>query len=325
MEKSRRKSPLFSLCKWSSESAPSMRSRQISRAQAAVRGRFPMRQRPVLLLSGLQVDCSDNEMGRRQTSEVEIRAQPSLAAIGQFMRDQDVVSVVMNGPLDRQEYFVRLKRLMRFIGSRLSNEQVRTVGRRMMKKSATFQIQRVWHSRRSRAATVQDNLNELLAEAACHFDEQQLRHLLSLLRASWRREDDRGRQRILALVRTVGRTRELAEEARASLCAVAWQLLIEHCHPSLTPRLMQAALYTNYDIINAGASISNRFSFSFYLQNPMRCSAKSTQMRRLICWPTRQLTFRILRDCSSTCKFYWSWREVPPRRRSSWSSGQPRE
>ena len=110
-------------------------------------------------------------------------------SIVQWMADNRVLSVALEGNIDHIQYTDRIKAIVEFLGPRLSVEE----------------LSKMWNLQDSPNSHVMDNVYAIMAGAAAKFSLLQFEHLTGLIKEKWTTSNDRVREKLLALIGQIGK------------------------------------------------------------------------------------------------------------------------
>ena len=109
--------------------------------------------------------------------------------IVQWMANNRVLSVALEGNIDHIQYTERIKAIVEFLGPRLGIEE----------------LSKMWNLQDSPNSHVMDNVYSIMAGAAAKFSLLQFEHLTTLIKEKWSTSNDRVREKLLALIGQIGR------------------------------------------------------------------------------------------------------------------------
>ncbi len=102
----------------------------------------------------------------------------------EWMAENRVLSVALEGNIDQVQYTDRIKAIVEFLGSRLSNDD----------------LTKMWRLQLSSNAHVRENIHDIIASAAAQFTLSQFEHLTALIKDTWQGSSDRIREKLLELI-----------------------------------------------------------------------------------------------------------------------------
>lgn len=127
--------------------------------------------------------------------------------LSQWLSDNEVLSLALEGNIDQAQYCDRLRTLLVFLGPRLSCQDVT----------------KIWSLRRGRAAVTVDNVHTIVTQAATKFGSKELDHLLTLIQKvdeilfetiekyfhriffqSWSGEGERSKEKLVSVLGKIG-------------------------------------------------------------------------------------------------------------------------
>eukprot|EP00795_Rhopilema_esculentum_P004483 gene4483-20726_t len=159
-------------------------------------------------------------------------------ALIHWLLENKVLSIAFQSSLHQHQYCEKLKKVVEFVGARLSNDELTTI----------------WTMQSGKHNTVVDNIHTIIASAAQSFTSDQLEHLISLLQQSWNSEDEKAREKLLMLIGRIGR--EVNDSrAVAKLLEVVWGL--SHVD-SLPTHLINQAVQSHLDILTLSQYVTDQ-------------------------------------------------------------------
>eukprot|EP00794_Sanderia_malayensis_P007934 gene7934-8789_t len=164
-------------------------------------------------------------------------------AIMQWLLDNKILSIAFQSSLHQHQYCEKLKRVVEFVGSKLSNDELSTI----------------WNMQSGKHNTVVDNIHTIISTAAQSFTSDQLDHLIILLEKSWSSEDEKAREKLLLLIGRIGREITNAERV-AQLLGVVWSL----AHDSDLPTyLINQAVQSHLDILTESQAVRDGIKHTY--------------------------------------------------------------
>ncbi|XP_071548346.1 ubiquitin carboxyl-terminal hydrolase 24-like isoform X1 [Panulirus ornatus] len=154
--------------------------------------------------------------------------------IQEWMTSKRVLSLALEGNIDQVQYTDRMKELVEFMGPKLREEE----------------LSRIWLMAEKASPHVVDNIHRIMAAAATRFNPHQFDHLLSLIRKSWDKGNDRLREKLLSFIGKIGQDSRLGRTAEKMLDAL-WELARVSALP---PRLVHQAMNEHLIILNESAA-----------------------------------------------------------------------
>ena len=151
----------------------------------------------------------------------------------EWMAENRVLSVALEGNIDQVQYTDRIKAIVEFLGTRLSNEE----------------LSKMWALQKTNSANahVVENVHDIISGAAAQFDAGQFEHLTVLIKDTWQESNDRIRERLLELIGKLGREANAIKSTQAIL-----QLLWEVSRLADLPKnLVERALGEQLDILTS--------------------------------------------------------------------------
>ncbi|XP_022101626.1 ubiquitin carboxyl-terminal hydrolase 24-like isoform X2 [Acanthaster planci] len=138
-----------------------------------------------------------------------------------WLVDKKVLSIALDGNIDKSQYCDRLKGIVVFLGTKLSQEE----------------LTGIWNMQNDQPLTVVENIHSIMSAAAVKFNTEQLEHLFYLIQKAWTTENDRIQEKLLSLIGRIGR-----EVRNAKTTCKVLELLWDLAHlPAIsTPHLQHA-------------------------------------------------------------------------------------
>ena len=120
--------------------------------------------------------------------------------IVQWMANNRVLSVALEGNIDHIQYTDRIKAIVEFLGPRLGVEE----------------LSKMWNLQDSPNSHVMENVYSIMAGAAAKFSLLQFEHLTGLIKEKWSTSNDRVREKLLALIGQIGREAKQIKSTQVS-------------------------------------------------------------------------------------------------------------
>ena len=157
----------------------------------------------------------------------------STEAVLEWMSENKILSVVLEGNIDQVQYTDRIKAIVEFLGPRLSPDE----------------LTNIWNLGEGENSHVMDNVHGVLAAASGKFNLAQFDLLNRLIRDKWQGSGDRIREKLIRLVGQIGKEGVNAKATKPA--AAILQLLWELAHwPELPRQLVEHALKEHLDTIS---------------------------------------------------------------------------
>lgn len=157
----------------------------------------------------------------------------SIEAVLEWMSENKILSVVLEGNIDQVQYTDRIKAIVEFLGPRLSPEE----------------LTNIWNLGEDENSHVMDNVHGVLAAASGKFSLAQFDLLNRLIREKWHGSGDRIREKLIRLVGHIGK--EGVNTKATKPAAAILQILWEFAHwPDLPRHLVERALKEHLDTIS---------------------------------------------------------------------------
>ncbi|TRY69996.1 hypothetical protein TCAL_02811 [Tigriopus californicus] len=131
----------------------------------------------------------------------------SVEQVVDWMVENQVLSVTLEGNIDQVQYTDRIKSIVEFLGPRLSLEE----------------LTKMWKLQESSNAHVTDNIYAIMSGAAAKFNMSQFDHLTALIKETWQNATDRVREKLLVLIGQIGKEATQSKSTRAIL-EVLWEI-----------------------------------------------------------------------------------------------------
>ncbi len=150
-----------------------------------------------------------------------------------WMADNRVLSVALEGNIDQVQYTDRIQTIVEFLGPRLDNEE----------------LTKMWRLAESASnAHVADNVYGMMAASGAKLTLSQFEHLTCLVKETWEKtgpSGGRAKERLLGLVGKVGKEANMMKSTQVIL-----ELLWELAHrPGLQKQLVERALAEQLTIL----------------------------------------------------------------------------
>ena len=145
-----------------------------------------------------------------KSTNIRMKQQNNYIGVDQiveWMAENRVLSVALEGNIDQVQYTDRIKAIVEFLGPRLSNDE----------------LSKMWHLQESANAHVVDNVYAIMASAAAQFNLSQFEHLTSLSRETWTKSNDRVRENLLILIGQIGKEATQFKSTQAIL-QLLWEV-----------------------------------------------------------------------------------------------------
>ena len=148
-----------------------------------------------------------------------------------WMAENSVLSVALEGNIDQVQYTDRIKSIVEFLCPKLGKED----------------LEKIWKLHDSSFNTqIMENVHTIMASAASRFSYEQYEHLAEMIKQKWETSNDRVREKLLHLIGQIGREARQPKSIQATL-----HLLWEVSHLETLPRhLVERALSEQLAIIN---------------------------------------------------------------------------
>ena len=140
-----------------------------------------------------------NSINRRNDRACDV-GYISEDTIVQWMANNRVLSVALEGNIDHIQYTERIKAIVEFLGPRLGIEE----------------LSKMWNLQDSPNSHVMDNVYSIMAGAAAKFSLLQFEHLTGLIKEKWSTSNDRVREKLLALIGQIGREAKQIKSTQVS-------------------------------------------------------------------------------------------------------------
>ena len=137
--------------------------------------------------------------------------------IVQWMSDNRVLSVALEGNIDQVQYTDKIKAIVEFLGPRLALEE----------------LTKMWNLQDSPNSHVMDNIFNIMAGAASKFSLSQFEHITGLIKEKWSKSNDRLREKLLVLTGQIGREAKQNKSTQAIL-----KLLWDNAHLLSLPKVL---------------------------------------------------------------------------------------
>ena len=137
--------------------------------------------------------------------------------IVQWMSDNRVLSVALEGNIDQVQYTERIKAIVEFLGHRLALEE----------------LTKMWNLQDSPNSQILDNVYNIMSGAASKFSLNQFEHITGLIKEKWNKSNDRIREKLLVLTGQMGREAKQIKATQAIL-----QLLWDNAHLDCLPKIL---------------------------------------------------------------------------------------
>ncbi|XP_064607447.1 ubiquitin carboxyl-terminal hydrolase 24-like isoform X2 [Liolophura sinensis] len=148
----------------------------------------------------------------------------------EWLVDNRLLSIALEGNIDQAQYCDKIKGIVDFLGAKLSLDE----------------LTMIWKMQNGQTNNVIDNIHSIVAAAAVKFDAQQLEHLFLLIQKNWQEDNDRMREKLLALIGKIGRDARVSKTTTRVL-----ELLWDLSHlPVLSTHLMEQALDEHLAILS---------------------------------------------------------------------------
>eukprot|EP00095_Tigriopus_kingsejongensis_P003305 maker-scaffold355_size198070-snap-gene-0.39 protein:Tk03305 transcript:maker-scaffold355_size198070-snap-gene-0.39-mRNA-1 annotation:"ubiquitin carboxyl-terminal hydrolase 24 isoform x8" len=159
----------------------------------------------------------------------------SVDQVVDWMVDNQVLSVTLEGNIDQVQYTDKIKAIVEFLGPRLSLEE----------------LSKMWKLQESANAHVTDNIYAIMSGAATKFNISQFEHLTALIKDTWKNATDRVREKLLVLIGQIGKGATQTKSTQTIL-EVLWEI----SHVDGLPRtLVEKALKEQLSIL-AGMTVN---------------------------------------------------------------------
>ncbi|XP_033116308.1 ubiquitin carboxyl-terminal hydrolase 24-like [Anneissia japonica] len=151
--------------------------------------------------------------------------------IADWLVDNGILTVALEGNIDQSQYCDRLKGIVEFLGTKLSLEE----------------LTKIWKMQQNdQHMTVVDNIHSIMAAAAVYLNSAQLDHLFRLIQKAWKEENDHMREKLLTLIGTIGRESKQAKTTNKVL-----ELLWDLAHlPAIPTSHLEHALKEHLTILS---------------------------------------------------------------------------
>ncbi|XP_063403289.1 ubiquitin carboxyl-terminal hydrolase 24-like [Mytilus trossulus] len=180
------------------------------------------------------------------TSAKSSKTAMNSAKILQWLVENKILSIALEGNIDQAQYCDKIKGLVDFLGSELSTEE----------------LNMIWKMQIGQTNNVIDNMHTIIAAAAVKFDSVQLESLFLLIQKKWQEESDRMREKLLSLIGRIGRDgREPKTTTR--VLELLWDL--SHL-PALSTHLIELALEEHLAILSDSFSVREQVKRQYVIK-----------------------------------------------------------
>ncbi|XP_071953763.1 ubiquitin carboxyl-terminal hydrolase 24-like [Antedon mediterranea] len=157
--------------------------------------------------------------------------------IADWLVENKILTVALEGNIDQSQYCDRLKGIVEFLGTKLSLEE----------------LTKIWKMQQNdQHMTVVDNIHSIMAATAVHLNSAQLDHLFRLIQKAWKEENERMREKLLSLIGTIGRDSKHPKTTNKVL-----ELLWDLAHlPAIPNSHLEHALKEHLTILSESYSIN---------------------------------------------------------------------
>jgi len=158
----------------------------------------------------------------------------SQEAVLEWMSNNKVLSVALEGNIDQVQYTDRIKAIVEFLGPRLSAEE----------------LTNIWNlGEGGENSHVQDNVHGIISAAASKFSLAQFELLNRLIKEKWAECNDRSREKLLLLIGQIGK--EAVNSKQVKPVQAILQLLWDMAHiPEIPKHLVERAFAEHLATIN---------------------------------------------------------------------------
>ena len=163
-----------------------------------------------------------------------------------FLDFFQVLSIAFSSSVHHSQYCEKLKKVVEFSGIKISNEE----------------LTNIWNMQSGKHVTVVDNIHTIIASAAPKFSTNQMEHLIFLLEASWKEEDQKAKERLLLLIGKTGQ--EIKDgEIVMKLLNLLWD--VSHIE-GLPMYLTNQAVQSHLDILTESTTTRNNVKTEYVVK-----------------------------------------------------------